>query len=146
MVRYGNPCTRLDDWTVSLAEKAHGPFEWTWRSYGFFFKLCITVAQYKIFLIYIDKLSNIIWMKIINLSRVGIFFCPKFASKVAPKISQKVARNVSPKYSNRDVSMISPKYLHKAISSKFLTKHPSSVRNSHVVVSLSLYIFGIFCS
>ena len=93
-------------------------------------------------------------MKIINLSRIGIpkksffeiFFCPKFASKVVPKITPKVAPNVSPKSSNKAASMIPPKAVHKEISSKFLTKQISSVTTSHVVVTLSLYIFGIVCS
>ena len=110
-------------------------------------------------------------MKIINLSRVGIpkktfleniFFCPKFASKVSPKVSHKVApkvdpkvsskvapkvaSKVAPKSSNKAVSMIPPKAVPKAVSSKFLTKQPSSVPTSHLVVSLSLYIFGIVCS
>ena len=34
----------------------------------------------------------------------------------------------------------------KAVSSKILTKQPSLVPTSHVVVTLSLYIFGIVCS
>ena len=92
-------------------------------------------------------------MKIINLSRVGIpkksflkdFFCPKFASKVTPKIAPKVAPNVSLKSPNKAVSMIPPKAVHKSISSKFLTKLPISVTSSHLVVTLSLYIFGIVC-
>ena len=42
--------------------------------------------------------------------------------------------------------MIPPKAVHKAISSKILTKQPISVPTSHLVVTLSLYIFVIFCS
>ena len=40
--------------------------------------------------------------------------------------------------------MITPKAVHKAISYKILTKQPSSVPTSHIVVTLSLYIFDIF--
>ena len=53
---------------------------------------------------------------------------------------------VSPKSSNKDVSRIPPKAVLKAVSSKFLTKQPISVPTSHLVVTLSLYIFGIVCS
>ena len=57
-----------------------------------------------------------------------------------------VAFKVSPKSSNKAISMIHPKAVLKAVSSKFLTKQPSSVPTSHLVVSLSRYIFGIVCS
>ena len=57
-----------------------------------------------------------------------------------------VASKVSPKSSNKAVSIIPPKAVHKAVSSKFLTKQPSSVPTSRLAVSFLLYIFGIFCS
>ena len=74
-------------------------------------------------------------MKIINLSRVGIpkkinkiFFCPKFASMVAPK--------VFPKPPAKAVSMVPRRKIPKAFPSNLPTKHPSSVPTSHLVVSL----------
>ena len=57
-----------------------------------------------------------------------------------------VASKVSPKSSNKAVSMIPPKAVLKAVSSKFLTKKPISVPTYHLVVTLSLYIFGIVFS
>ena len=57
-----------------------------------------------------------------------------------------VASKVPPKSSNKDVSRIPPKAVPKAVSSKFLTKQPISVPTSHLVVTLSLYIFVIVCS
>ena len=62
------------------------------------------------------------------------FKFPLFTSKVFPKSS------------NKDLSIIPPKAVLKAVSSKFLTKEPIAVPNSHLVVTLSLYIFGIICS
>ena len=99
-----------------------------------------------VFLICIDKLNHLIsWKSSICpgleskktfLNR--IFFWPKFASKVAPK--------VSPKPPAKDVSLFPQNKIHKAVRSNFPTKHPSSVPTSHLVVSLWLYIFGICCS
>ena len=40
---------------------------------------------------------------------------------------------------------VPPKSVLKVVSSKFLTKQPISVPTSHLVVTLSLYIFGIVC-
>ena len=93
-------------------------------------------------------------MKIVNLSRVGMlgsrkqhqniyfififFFFPKFASKVAPR--------VAPKYTTKAVSLVPPSKIPKAFPFNFPIKHPISVPNSHLVVSLWLYIFGIYCS
>ena len=55
-------------------------------------------------------------------------------------------QHMAPKSSNKAVSMIPPKALPKAVSYKFLTKQPSSVPTSHLVVTLSLYILVVVCS
>ena len=88
-------------------------------------------------------------MKIINLSRVGIskqyFFKDFFLSKVCiqgcPQDFPKGCPQCFPQILKNSVSMIPLKAVHRAISSKFLTKHPISVPTSHVVVTLSLYIY-----
>ena len=69
-----------------------------------------------------------------------------FSSKNYHFKSPLVASKVPPKSSNKAVSMIPPKAVLKAVSSKILTKKPTSVPTSHRVVTLSLYIFGIVCS
>ena len=76
--------------------------------------------------------------------------CPKGCLQGSPNVASKVAPNVAskvpPKSSKKSVSMIPPKAVHKEVSSKLLTKQPNSVPTSHLVLSLSLYIFGIVCS
>ena len=57
-----------------------------------------------------------------------------------------VASKVPLKSSNKAVSMIPPKEVLKAVFSNFFTKQTSPVPISHLVVSFSLYIFGIVCS
>ena len=93
-------------------------------------------------------------MKIINLSRVGIpkktflkiFFSVQSLHPRLPLDCSKGCPQGFPQIFKKAVSTIPPKVVHKAISSKFLTEQPISVPTSHVVVTLSLYIFGIVCS
>ena len=61
---------------------------------------------------------------------------PKVASKVASNVAPKVAPKFDPKYSNKAVSAVPLREVPKAVPYKFLTKQPSSVPTSDLVVSL----------
>ena len=43
---------------------------------------------------------------------------------------------VSPKFTTKPVSLVPSRKMHKAVPSKFSTKHPISVPTSHLVVNL----------
>ena len=87
-------------------------------------------------------------MKIINLFRVGIPKKPIFLNKIfsLTNFASKVAPRVFPKPLTKAVSLVPPSKIPKAVPSEIPTKHPSSVPTCHLVVSLPLYIFGIYCS
>ena len=88
----------------------------------------------------VEKRSVLGWNK--SISAIFMLFSFKNYHFKFPLVAPKV----SPKSYNKAVSMIPPKAVLKAVSSKFLIKQPISAPTSHLVVTLSLYIFGIVCS